>query len=46
MIKELLHRVFLFNDPFGWPDYKVDIMFKKKIFQSIRDLEKDFQTFS
>ena len=44
--QKLLNEVFGFKDPFGWPQLKVEIIFRKKIFQSIRDLERDFQTFS
>ena len=44
--KEVLNKIFGFKDPFSWTDEKIDRIFSKKIFQSIKELEKDIQRFS
>ena len=44
--KNILNQVFLFKDPFSWDNDKVEKIFRIKIFQSIKDLEKDIQQLS
>lgn len=44
--KDVLSRIFGFENPFLWTDEKIDRIFSKKIFQSIKELEKDIQRFS
>lgn len=44
--KEVLNKIFGFHDPFSWSTEKLERVFKKKIFQSIRELEKDIQRMS
>ncbi len=44
--KTILNEVFQFKDPFSWEDDIVEKVFRKKVFQSIRELEKDFQRLS
>jgi len=44
--KRILNTVFLYKDPFSWPDNKVEKIFRIKIFQSIKDLERDIQRLS
>lgn len=44
--KEVLSEIFDYKGSLSWPDEKVDRIFNKKIFQSIKELEKDIQRFS